>query len=188
MIAPRLRMVAVAAALVLCTCTTRAEVQKILYSCGNQLCPLFQLVFTPPDGWVIDNDASTKNKVQILVPKGETFAAAPALIYVQVFYHRDKQQTLADFARVSNERWQASGRHGKISELAAVERSNGKPAFLRFAYENPDKAQQAYEQGAFGLDSDKDGNEFVLDVVLTGAKKAALERAENVYVAFLKAN
>jgi hypothetical protein len=42
--------------------------------------------------------------------------------------------------------------------------------------------------GAFGLDSDKDGNEFVLDVVMTGNSKKTLDRAEKDYVAFLKAN
>ncbi len=42
--------------------------------------------------------------------------------------------------------------------------------------------------GAFGLDSDKDGNEFVLDVVMSGSSKQALDRAEKDYVAFLKAN
>ena len=48
--------------------------------------------------------------------------------------------------------------------------------------------EQAYELGAFGIDTDKDGNEFVLDVVMTGADKAALDRAEKDYVAFLKAH
>jgi len=105
---------------------------------------------------------------------------------VQVFYHADKQQTLADFARVSNERWLAAVSGAKISELPAVERANGKPGFLRFGYANPSKAQQAYEVGSFGVDSDKDRNEFVLDVVLTGGAKAALDRVDQDYVAFLK--
>lgn len=100
----------------------------------------------------------------------------------------DKQQSLADFARVSHERWLASVKDARISKLAAVERANAKPGFLRFAFENPSKTQQAYELGAFGLDSDNDGNEFVLDVVLTGGAKAALGRVEKDYVAFLKAN
>ncbi len=67
-------------------------------------------------------------------------------------------------------------------------RANGKPGFLRFGFENPSKKQQAYEMGAFGTDSDKDGNEFVLDVVMTGLNKAALESAEKDYIAFLKAH
>ena len=34
----------------------------------------------------------------------------------------------------------------------------------------------------------KDGNEFVLDIVVSGSSKQALDRADATYVAFLKAN
>ncbi len=166
-----------------------AEVQKLLHPCGGlQLCASYQLVLTPPDGWVIDEKASSETKVQIMVPKGQSFAAAEPLIYVQVFYHPDKQQTLADFARASNARWLAANPKSKITEMPVVERTNGKPAFLRFTMENPGKMQQAYEIGALGPDSDKDGNEFVLDIVMSGSSKQALDRADATYLAFLKAN
>ncbi len=185
----RLSAALFAAALAFCGAAARAEVQKFLNLCGGQqLCPSFRLVMTPPDGWVLDVPATKENNVQIMVPKGKTFANAEPLIYVQVFYHRDKQQTLDDFARVSNERWLAASAKAKIAALPAVARTNGKPGFLRFAYENPTKTQQAYEIGAFGIDGDKDGNEFVLDVVMTGNSKKALDRAEKDYVGFLKAN
>jgi hypothetical protein len=180
---------AIAAALVICGATARAEVQKFINPCpGQQLCPSYQLVLTPPDGWVVDQKASGQNKVQMIVPKAMDFGTAPALIYVQVFYHADEQQSLADFARVSNERWLAAVKGARISELPVVDRANGKPGFLRFAFENPNKTQQAYEVGAFGIDNDKDANEFVLDVVMTGSAKAALDRADKDYIAFLKAN
>jgi hypothetical protein len=55
------------------------------------------------------------------------------------------------------------------------------------ALPTPGKAQQAYEVGALGLDSDKDGNSFV-DVVMSGNSRAALERADAAYAAFLKAH
>jgi len=85
--------------LILCS-SARAEVQKFLNPCGGQrLCASYQLVLTPPDGWVLDRKASVENKVQIIVPKGKTFTTAEPLIYVRVFYHADKQQSLADFAR-----------------------------------------------------------------------------------------
>jgi len=177
-----------ALALIAFTAAARAEVQKFIADCGGKLCPYYQIDLTPPHGWVLDARATWHNKIQMMVPKGTDFGSAPALIYVQVFYHRDKSQSLADFARVSNERWRARVKDAKITELPAVERANGKPGFLRFAFENPSKTQQAYELGAFGIDNDKDGNEFVLDVVMTGADKAALERAEQDYVAFLKAH
>ena len=177
------------AVLIACTAAARAEVQKFLNPCGGQkLCASYALVLTPPDGWVVDAKASAENKVQILVPKGQSFATAEPLIYVQVFYHPDKQQTLADFARSSNARWLAANPRSKITEMPAIERANGKPAFLRFGMENPGKLQQAFEIGALGPDTDKDGNDFVLDVVMSGSSKQALDRADAIYVAFLKAN
>ncbi len=175
-------------ALFACAGAAPAEVQKFVTNCGGKLCPYYPIDLTPPQGWVLDARATWHNKIQMMVPKGTDFGSAPALIYVQVFYHRDKGQTLADFARVSNDRWRARVKGAKITELPAVQRANGKPDFLCFAFENPSKARQAYELGAFGIDNDKRGNEFVLDVVMTGADKAALDRAEQDYVAFLKAH
>ena len=186
----RLRVIGMALAFALLACTgeARAEVQKFIINCGGKLCPYFHITLTPPHGWVLDARATWHNKIQMMVPKGTNFATAPALIYVQVFSHRDKSKTLADFARASNERWRAHVKDAKITALPMVKRANGKPGFLRFAFENPSKKEQAYELGAFGIDTDKDGNEFVLDVVMTGADKAALDRAEKDYVAFLKAH
>ena len=187
--------VAAAASLVLLTLgngIAQAEVKKFAYICGGgqqvQICPYYRLIMTPPDGWVLDEDATAKNKVQMIVPKGKTFATAEPLIYVQVFYHRDKQQSLADFARVSNENWTQENPGAKISDLPAVNRANGKAGFLRFAFENPKNPQQAFEVGALGIDSDNDGNEFVLDVVMSASSKQALDRADKTYVAFLKAH
>jgi len=179
------RLIALLAAVtIICATAARAEVQKFLNACdGQKLCASYALVLTPPDGWVVDAKASAANKVQIIVPKGQSFATAE-----QVFYQPDKTQTLADFARVSNARWLAANPKAKIVDLPAVERANGKPVFLRFAFDNPGKAQQAYEVGALGVDSDKDGNNFVLDVVMTGNSKASLERADAAYSAFLKAH
>jgi len=185
----RLSAIALVTALILGGVTAQAEIQKFLNPCtGQQLCPSFRLLMTPPDGWALDAEATKENNVQIMVPKGKSFADAEPLMYVQVFYHRDKQQTLADFARVSNERWIAENRGAKISPLPPVARDNGKDGFLRFAFENPSRPQQNHEIGAFGIDGDKDGNEFVLDVVMTANSKQALDRAEKDYVAFLKAN
>jgi hypothetical protein len=93
------------AALIVCSAAARAEVQKFLHPCGGlQLCASYQMVLTPPEGWAVDEKASNENKIQIMVPNGQSFASAEPLIYVQVFYHAE-QQTLGDFARASNARW-----------------------------------------------------------------------------------
>jgi len=184
----RLTNVLLAAALCAAAASAHGEVRKFMRDCDGKLCPYYRIVLRPPAGWVLDDEATKRNGVQIIVPKGKNFGNAPALIYVQVFYHRDKQQSLANFAEVSNGRWRASVKDAKISELPAVERANHKPGFLRFAFDNPSKKQQAFEMGAFGIDDDGEGNEFVLDVVLTGLDKPAIERAEKDYISFLKAH
>lgn len=185
---PRLLIVPLVTAFFLMDAAAQAEVQKFMATCNDQLCPYFQIELTPPNGWVIDTQATKKNKIQVLVPTGTTFRSAPALMYVQVFYRRDKAQSLKNFAATSNARWLKAASDAKISPLPVVERGNGKEGFLRFAFDNPSKQQQRYEQGAFGVDTDKDGNTFILDVVLTGLNKAALDHAEKDYIAFLKAH
>jgi hypothetical protein len=108
---------AFAAALVFCCASAHAEVQKIMNLCDGKLCPFFKLVITPPHGWVIEKDATNKNKVQILVPEGKNFGNAEPLIYVKVSWHKDKQESLADFARISNEHWQAGASDARIRSL-----------------------------------------------------------------------
>ena len=74
------------AALIMCATSARAEVQKFLNPCsGQKLCASYTLVLTPPDGWVVDDKATNENKVQILVPKGQSFASAEPLIYCRCF-------------------------------------------------------------------------------------------------------
>ena len=73
------------AALLFCSASVaRAEVQKFLNPCGGQkLCASYALVLTPPNDWVLDAKATSDNKVQIMVPKGQNFASAEPLFYVQ---------------------------------------------------------------------------------------------------------
>ena len=74
------RLLVVALGVALFVGAAQAEVRKFLNPCDGKLCPHYEIVLTPPDGWVIDQDATKENKVQIMVPKGKTYANAPALI------------------------------------------------------------------------------------------------------------
>lgn len=170
----------------------QAEVQKFMNMCGGdaqslRLCPSYALVMTLPDGWIEDKAATREHKVQVVVPKGETYASAPALIYVKVSL-RNKEQPLADFIRVSEERWKESVPDSVVTRLPEVERANARAAFAPYRYDNPSTPQQAAEIVSFGIDSDRDGNEFVLMVVVTAREKKALDRADGAYKAFLRAN
>ena len=173
-------------AIAFCAATpARAEVKKFMQICDGKMCPLYEAVLTLPEGWVEDKAATKQNKVQVIVPKGQNFGSAEALIYVKVS-HQDKDRTLDDLARVSEEHWRKSVPDSKISKLPDVTRANGKPAFVSSRYENPSKPQQAYEIVSFAMDSDTDGNTFSLMVVMTGRSKKALDQAQRPYQALLR--
>lgn len=165
--------------------TAGAEVQKLMQVCNGKLCPLFTVALTPPQDWDLDKAASEENRVQMLVPRGLNFHDARAVIYVRVS-PKDKDQPLSDFIRVSQERWRQSVSDTKISKMPSVERGNGKGAFEPFRYENPSRPQQPFEIVAFGIDSDKDGNDFVLTVVMSGKDQKAIEQALASYQDLLR--
>lgn len=165
--------------------TARAEVQKSMQICEGKLCPFFTLVLTPPADWDLDKAASEENRVQMLIPRGTNFHDARAVIYIRISA-KDKNQPLSDFIRVSQERWRQSVTDTKISKLPAVERGNGKAAFEPFRYENPSRPQQPFELVAFGTDTDKDGNDFVLTVVVSGKDQKAIEQAQASYLELLR--
>ncbi len=123
-----------------------------------------------------------------MVPQRKNYANAPALIYVRVFYHRDKQQTLENFAEVSNGRWRTSVKDANDQRASRCRAANGKPGFLRFAFENPSKKQQAYEVGAFGIDADSDGKRICARRGHDRGRQAALETRREGLCRFLKAH
>jgi hypothetical protein len=163
----------------------RAEVKKFLQVCDGKICPSYSLALTPPKGWEVDEAASKQNRVQMLVPHGRNFHNARAVIYVRVA-PKSKDQPLSDFIRVIQERWRKSVPDTKISKLPVINRSNGQAAFEPFHYENPSRPQQAFEIVAFGTDSDKDGNDFIIMVVMSGRDQKALDEAQDIYEEFLR--
>jgi hypothetical protein len=177
---------AAAALASLCT-AAQAEVKKFMNISGGQLTPFYELVATPPDGWIMEKEASKQNGVQMLVPKGKTFGNAEALIYVKVS-HKQQDLELPQFIANSQERWRKSVPTTRITKLPEVARANGRAAFLPYQYENPGHPQQAFEYVAFGEDGDKDGNTFTLMVVITGRDRKQIEKAATSYNAFLRAH
>ena len=173
-------------AIAFCAATpARAEVKKFMQICDGKMCPFYEIVLTPPAGWTKEEAASKESRVQMIVPKGKNFHSAEALVYIKVS-HKDKDQTLADFIRVSQERWKKAVPDTKISKIPTVARDNKKPDFESYRYENPSTPQQAVEILSFGVDSDTDGNDFFVMVVMTGRAKKALEQAQKPYQALLR--
>ena len=165
----------------------RAEVEKLMLLGNGQLQPSFRLKFTPPIGWVQDMDATRKNGVPMYVPKGKHFDNAPALMYVRVSFNSDKR-SLDKFIEVAHERWRNEVKDTKIDKVANEKRTSGEPDFQVYRFENPSRAQQAYELMAYGEDKDKDGNTFFLMIALSAASQTALDGAGTDYRAGLRAH
>ncbi len=98
--------------------------------CDGKLCTFFRVSITVPDGWVEDKEATDYFKVQILLPKGVGFDAAPAKIYAVARYNRAKQP-IADFVPDAIKYWKRRAKDAKIVKLDDLPRGEGKPSYVR---------------------------------------------------------
>jgi hypothetical protein len=163
------------------------EIAKLLLPCKDgKLCAAYRASIKPPDGWRLDADAERRFNVQMLVPQGQTFDDAGAIIYAVVTYNPNNR-SIADFVAEDQARWRAESADVKISALPDVARANGKPAFSLHHYELPTSTAQPFERVATTTDSDADGNGFLVGVVLSAKSMAALDAAEPAHLAILKA-
>ena len=161
-----------------------AEVQKVMLQCEGELCPLFLPQLTAPTGWNADEEASQANKVSVLVPAGSDFHSAAAVIYARAYFNADKT-TIQDRVETSNKKWLEIAKGAKIERLPDVARAKG-AAFEVFHYVNPKNAQQEAEIIAFGEDTDKDGNAYGIQIVLTTTGEAALKKNQAAFMSLVK--
>jgi hypothetical protein len=180
------RLGLVLATLSLLAAPATAEIEKFMRQCDGKLCPSFRASITIPDGWVEDKEASRELGVQMLLPKGQAFDAAPAKIYAQVRYNKDKQPVSA-IARDTYRDWRERSKKAKVAKLPDVARQNGRPAFERHQFEAPELSEQGFEETALAADGDKDGNAFIVVLCLSANTREAFKAAEAAYLSILKA-
>jgi hypothetical protein len=152
-----------------------AEVRKMMKICDGKLCPVFLPQLSVPQGWTVDTAASSKMDVIVLVPRGYDYARAEAVIYARAF-HNHKKDTVDKRVAESNRDWMAKVKGARITPLGTVAGSKPGIQFQVFEYINPGQAHQAAEIVAFGEDTDKEGNLYGVQVVLTALSEEALSR------------
>ena len=74
----------------------------------------------------------------------------------------------------------------KIERLPDVARAASQEPFLQYQFEMPSRKAQPFERVAATSDVDKDGNAFLVGVVLTATSMKALKAAEPAYLTILK--
>jgi hypothetical protein len=180
------RLAVALAAISLLAAPVHAEIEKFMRDCDMKLCVSYRASIATPEGWVENKEASSALGVQMLLPKDVDFEKAPAKIYALVRYNKDKQPVSA-ITKDTYRDWKERSKKAKIAKLADVARTNGKPAFERHQFEAPELDEQGYETTALAADSDKDGNAFVVVLVLSANTRAAFKASEAAYLSILKA-
>lgn len=178
------RLMAAGIAAFLAISPAGAEVQKILRICDGKLCPVFRVNLPVPGGWREDEEAGRKRNIQVLVPKGETFNSAEAIIYATVRYNAEREP-IVEFVARAQARWLERVPDATIARLADVRRAGIQP-FYHYVYEAPGLSLKGFEHVATTADTDRDGNPFVVVIVMTGLSKAALAKAEEAYLSILR--
>jgi hypothetical protein len=161
-----------------------ALVEKVMTVCSGQLCPFFKPAFAVPTGWYEDHKTGMRLGVRLLVPVGETFDSAAAIIYATA-RHNLEGENLDSAVAQHEENWRRKVPQVAITRLGDVARSTG-PGFQQHEFVAPGSATQPYERVATAVDSDADGNAFVVRLVLTAKSEAALKSTEASFLALLK--
>jgi len=187
MILHRLRLgIAAASVLAIAGSPAAAEIEKIMRVCDGKLCPFFKTSFTPRDGWVEDKENGQRLNILGFVPRGQTFHSAGAIIYATARFNPDKKPVDA-FIETDQANWRQKARDVTITRRDDVARANGKEPFRNFQYVAPSLKAQPFERVATTSDTDKDGNAYVVGLILTAKSEKALTAAEPTFLGMLKA-
>lgn len=173
-----------------------AEIEKLVRTCGSEggrvkLCFEFRASLTLPDGWVEDKAASRELETQMLLPKGQEFDKAPAKIYALVRYNREKKP-VSDFVPAAYEEWRdrvkgiTGAKGATMKRIADLPRQGGTSHFERHQLEAPALKEQGFELSSLTDDADRDGNQFVVAIVLSADTRKAFEAAMPAYLAILE--
>ena len=161
-----------------------ALVEKVMTVCSGQLCPFFKPAFAVPAGWYEDHKTGMRLGVRLLVPLGESFDTAPAIIYATA-RHNLEGEDLAGAVAQHQESLRRKIPDVAITRLGDVAGANGS-AFQQHEFVSPRLATQPYERVAMATDSDADGNSYVVRLVLTAKSEAVLQSTEETFLALLK--
>lgn len=164
-----------------------ADVEKLLLHCPEQqkLCAFFRPSAIIPGGWVEDKEATEYFKAVLMLPKDLAFEKSPVKIYALAIYNREKHP-LSAFLPDAIADWKRRAKDAKIATLPELARGAGKPGFVRLSFDSAKLKEQGHELLGMTIDTDKDGNEFVVRIMLSANSRGALKSAEAAYMSILE--
>jgi hypothetical protein len=137
-----------------------------------------------PKGWVHDEETSRSTGSNIFVPKGQSFAEAPAVIYGRALYKPDTPETRSLDALISDDKHDFQKHLPGISirPLPDLKTGDGR-SLRRFSYSPPRSAgvaEGSWEQTAYGEEGD-----FYLIFVVSAHTETALTKAVPAFNALI---
>ena len=157
-----------------------AGVEQMLSDCGAGSCPYDSASIATPAGWTHDEFAERTMHMKVLVRDGQSFAATDAFILATVLPNLDNV-SIADHVFRGQKYMRPQVPDLKIKALPDIARAKGKAGFLVYQYEKPGATKRRFERIATTMDTDKDGNAFVVGISLTADSADALQAAEASY-------
>jgi hypothetical protein len=162
-----------------------AGVEKMVSDCGKGTCDYDSAAIATPAGWVHDEFAERTMHMKVMVRDGQSFASTDAFILATVLPNLDNV-SISDHVFQGQKYMRLQVPDLKIKALPDIARAKGKPGFLVFQYEKPGSTKRRFERIATTMDTDKDGNAFVVGISLTADSADALQAAEAAYLEVLR--
>jgi hypothetical protein len=162
-----------------------AGVEKMLSDCGAGSCPFDSASISTPAGWTHDDFAERTLHIKVLVRNGQSFVSTDAFILAAVLPNFGND-SIADHVWRGQKFMRTQVPDLRIVALPDLARANGKVGFLVFQYEKPSSPTRRFERIATTMDTDKDGNVFVVSISLTADSAKVFEAAEASYLEVLR--
>lgn len=150
---------------------------------NNQICFYWWPKLPELTGWHGDQELNLKlgsNGSNVLIPDGQTFSNAPAIIYGRAIlikrydWEFKVKSTLDSFITDDKETFAKEG--AAVAEASALTTADGQTLKL-VSY----KRAQNIELVAYGEETDKDGNRYYLLFVISAKSEEALQQALPMY-------
>ena len=135
-----------------------------------------------PDGWMQVPETSEDENINFLVPK--TATDTRVFIYANAIDSKDQAQTLDGFIKDDIASFQKHNPGLTANEQPPLTTADGQ--VLRVLRFDP-KSAGRWELAAYGEETDKDGNHYFLDFVLSGKTQAQRDDHLDAYKAMIAA-
>jgi hypothetical protein len=175
-----LRMLALVAC-VAGSASAMAEVEKVAFSCGQEICFRWWPKVSPVAGWQHDRDHSLHYNFNALSPSGTTFATAETVMYANAIYKPrvPEDKTLANFINGDIEQFKRENPGLVVKPAAALVTADGKSVSV---YWLQPKGAGQWERVAYF----EEGEYYMLFVV-SSRSESGLIAASRAYESLLAA-